>query len=290
MTNYQHLRPSEWFLALGTDLSALSVCLAGVHFALGLAWWLMWPSLLVLVILIGSFQHALAVLAHEGAHRNIHPDTRINDQLGQFAFLFIGGNLLRYREFHSTHHAFPGVSGLDPELEHINHPAYAAHWPRPFSWRKFWWQAFKIMFLWEGLRNMIFVVRLTCARTLREAVPNIIFFVGAIAVSLALGLWWIPIVWTVALITSFWFFLWFEIFTEHMGSDETFLFDAPTWMRWITHPHNIWMHRAHHENASVPFYNLRLRTHAATQEPIGARELFRRLQRETGRDSLNLAN
>lgn len=79
----------------------------------------MWPnplSFLLAVILLGGRQLALAILAHEAAHRTLFRTRALNDRLGDwFGARLIWNDVARYREHHRRHHAHTG-SDADPDM------------------------------------------------------------------------------------------------------------------------------------------------------------------------------
>jgi fatty acid desaturase len=76
-----------------------------------------WPVLIPLsVMIIGARQLGLAILMHEAAHGGLHPNTRVNDLLGQWLCAVpIGADLTSYRPYHLKHHRF-AQQPEDPDL------------------------------------------------------------------------------------------------------------------------------------------------------------------------------
>src|SRR5690348_3630924 len=98
-------------------------------------WWHPLWMFLPATLLIGSRQHALVVLGHEGGHYLITRDKAVNDLLT--TILCLTPMLIPldgYRSFHQTHHRALGEPTIDPELEHKERfrPAYDP----PFGFRK----------------------------------------------------------------------------------------------------------------------------------------------------------
>ena len=87
-------------LALSFDYALMLVTLAAFH--LHPSFWLWLPSALI----VGSRQHALAVMMHEAAHGNLCRSRRLNDWLGQYlcASPLIIASLRHYRARHRLHH------------------------------------------------------------------------------------------------------------------------------------------------------------------------------------------
>lgn len=78
-----------------------------------------WPNPLTLVLavaIIGARQLGLAILVHEAAHGQLHPNLAVNDALGRWLCgAPVGANLARYRPYHLTHHKF-AQQPEDPDL------------------------------------------------------------------------------------------------------------------------------------------------------------------------------
>ena len=73
------------------------------------------------VVLLGSRQHALGVLAHDGAHRAAAKNRFVNDLATQvFCFWPLGVGIGGFRRFHFQHHRHFNTN-LDPELQFKNH-------------------------------------------------------------------------------------------------------------------------------------------------------------------------
>lgn len=100
----QFFTPEEWapFARKSTWRGpALLVHAWLVIFAAG-AMALKWPLTLPLaVMIIGARQLGLGILLHDGAHRALHPNARINDFLGEW---LTGGGMAAYRTYHLAHH------------------------------------------------------------------------------------------------------------------------------------------------------------------------------------------
>jgi fatty acid desaturase len=66
-----------------------------------------WPQLLLValcIIVIGTGQHALFVLAHEAAHYRLYESRRLNDFFGRLAGTLGGVSMCTYRVTHRLHH------------------------------------------------------------------------------------------------------------------------------------------------------------------------------------------
>ncbi|MGH8457407.1 MAG: fatty acid desaturase, partial [Stenotrophobium sp.] len=78
-----------------------------------------WPqplTFLLAVIVLGGRQLALAILAHEAAHRTLFKTQVLNDTVADwFCARLIWNDVPRYREHHFRHHSYTG-SERDPDM------------------------------------------------------------------------------------------------------------------------------------------------------------------------------
>lgn len=250
---------------------------------------LKWPVLLIILIMIGSRQHAIAVLGHDGSHYLITTNRTVNDFLSKtLCFLPFGSCLYQYRIFHSEHHKGVGTDN-DPEYEHLHHPILGKQWSLPLRWGKFW-SYIVLDFCGGAVPHLIKLIQLTGPKRGRDILENMLFFMVVIGTFVAVGLWWVVAVWFVALWATFWASFRVRIWTEHIGTQNTAqkthrLQMPPWWLRFLCYPHNVWAHWEHHEYVSVPFYNLpRARMEknvGGGPEEISIGELFKSYQRRS---------
>ena len=86
-------------LAIAQDLAVIAAA-TGVALAF-------WPNPLALVpavIVIGTRQHALFVVAHDAAHYLLYESRRLNDFAGRFCATLAGLSMCTYRVVHRLHH------------------------------------------------------------------------------------------------------------------------------------------------------------------------------------------
>ena len=94
-------RRSPWraTLAVASDLVVLAIALAvGLHY---------WPNpivLLVCIVIIGTRQHALFVIAHDAAHYLLYENRLLNDVVGRACAMLQGPSMCTYRVIHRMHH------------------------------------------------------------------------------------------------------------------------------------------------------------------------------------------
>ena len=81
------------------DLAILAVAIA-----IGLYYWPNPLVLLLCVIVIGTRQHALFVIAHDAAHYLLYENRRLNDVVGRACAMLQGLSMCTYRVIHRMHH------------------------------------------------------------------------------------------------------------------------------------------------------------------------------------------
>lgn len=184
---------------------------------------LLWLPLALIVI--GTRIHALAILAHDGAHFNAP-----SEWFARLAFNLIGVNLKKYRTFHFGHHFDLGTH-RDPELRVHTH-----HWDA-FSWRC--------------------VAKDLCGLSTFEML-RIWRFAGGeywrIGATLGLFALFSPLfalLWAMALGTVF-----MTCFRQRAIIEHGHAYQIKPWMRLILFPHNCEHHEKHHANPALSFDKL----------------------------------
>jgi fatty acid desaturase len=262
----------EWSILAGTILAALHLD----------AWW----AYLLAVPIIGTRQHALTVLMHEGAHYRASRSRFLNDWVVDiFCALPLGPSLPVYRHVHRAHHRHLNTERDPDHLAHMASDQYrfpmsrarflgillgdliglgslakvrdiSFYWPwrGGRGWRSWLTRGGRstdeVMGHGDRIRTILFFL----------AVP-LAFLAGAIALKV-IGLWMVPY------LTILTFCLRVRSVAEHRGCannhelDATRHVDASWWERLGICPRNIQYHIAHHMFPSVPYYNLP-RLHAA---------------------------
>jgi fatty acid desaturase len=213
-----------------------------------------WAAYVFAVIMTGVGQHRLALMAHEGSHRQASRNKRLNDVLVGFFTLWpfanpVGG----YRRFHFNHHRYLNTDG-DPELTHKRKSAPA--WDLPADWRR----AAKYFLLDVCLFNVKELVHLgQNARPGTSRIDRLLptfWYAGALGAIWYTGAWWILAVWFLGTAIVFWPIFRLRIWTEHVGTHDVHRIHAPWWLRFVLLPHNTWYHYEHHHFPQVPCWNL----------------------------------
>ncbi len=217
---------------------------------------------ILLWVVFGSRQHALELLFHEGIHRHISPDLRLNDILTNFlaGFWFLSTTKM-FREYHFKHHELLGTD-KDPEL-HFRKNKFIWQFPK-----KRWDLAISIL-LSPVIQVPIQFMRIRNSyRKLKQSKSDYRSFLLFLAVNLSLSFLF-PMY---GLFLIFWYFSTFTILIvfarlrllgEHYRPylSETdvisYDFDCPLVERLLFFPYSTHFHGTHHEHPNLPFWDLR---------------------------------
>jgi fatty acid desaturase len=235
-------RRSAWRASAAVlhDFAVLALAIgAGLYF---------WPNPLVLlacVLIIGTRQHALFVIAHDAAHYLLYENRLLNEIVGRTCAMLQGLSMCTYRVIHRLHHNnLYGV--LDPDT------ALHGGYPRG--------RAYLIKKLLKDLSGL--TAWKTEARHDRNAV--IAFHLLALVLFAVSGyLIEYLVLWVLPLVTVVQAILRLRAIAEH-GATTDFSSPltaartnvAPAWLEWLIFPHQVNYHIEHHLYASVPHYNL----------------------------------
>jgi fatty acid desaturase len=255
-------------------LEDLAVIAAAIAVAL-----LYWPNPLVIVpaiVIVGTRQHALFVIAHDAAHYLLFDNRKLNDWVGRACATVQGLSMCTYRVIHRLHH-----NNLYGELD----PDTALHGGYP---RGRWYLAKKLLKDLSGLTAWktyayflggapaLNTATQVALRPLDDTSPKlraeakrdrnmVVAFHVLLLIGFALSghllqylvLWILPLVSVVQAILRL------RAIAEH-GATTDFSSPltaartnlGPAWLRWALFPHNVGYHIEHHLYASVPQHNL----------------------------------
>ncbi len=260
---------SPWLARVVAEWLAVGLLLAaGLWLAHPLAWF-------AVVVLLGSRQHALAILGHDGAHRLICRNRQLNDWLTELlCFWPLGAGLRAYRAFHFRHHRHVGTD-RDPERVHLRD--WSAEQFRLPKTRRQIAGYFAGDLIGLGIGEVVKMVRLVGKAGTRDWLGGPLWALAVWGPVAATGYWQLPAAWYAAQVTSFWAWFRLRLFTEHLGLDgdrHTYRIRANWWQRLLICPHGTWLHYEHHAHPSVPCWALpELRNEAAPVVTVG--DLFR---------------
>jgi fatty acid desaturase len=266
-------RRSPWraTLAIVHDLVVIALAVAA-------ALWF-WPNPLVIlaaVLVIGTRQHALFVIAHDAAHYLLYESRLANDMAGRACAMLQGLSMCTYRVIHRLHHN--NLYGqLDPDTAlHGGYPRGKWYLVRKLLKDLSGLTAWKTYAYFLGGAPALNTQTNVAIRPLDDTSPklraearhdrNAVIFLHIAALALFaisgylaqyLVLWILPLVTVVQAILRL------RAISEH-GATTDFSSPltaartnvAPAWLEWLIFPHHVNYHIEHHLYASVPHYNL----------------------------------
>ncbi|MHC4393134.1 MAG: fatty acid desaturase family protein, partial [Planctomycetota bacterium] len=222
-------------------------------------------------ILIAGLQHHLLTLQHEGAHRLLHPNARLNDLVADVFCAVPFFTLVRnYRLFHLLHHKHVGSREHDPEVIAYRNEGFEyrrARWPRVL--RMFAADLLLLNFLRFARDNVAFQKKHIEAGRLepfgaRDAALNLIVWGGAITAAVWFGFWVeLLVFWVLPYTTLTFFFLKLHGYGEHTGATGPTEFER-TWVHLLNpvvdfflYPIRSGFHLEHHLFPKVPWYHMK---------------------------------
>jgi fatty acid desaturase len=211
---------------------------------------LVWAGI---VVLLGSRQHALGVLGHDGAHGAAAKNRQLNDWATQLLCMWpLGAGLGGFRRFHFQHHRHFGTD-LDPELQFKNLWS-KAQWKLPASKARIIGY-FLLDLVGFGVPEVLKAFRLLGRVGFHDWAGPVLWWACAGTLLYLTGLWFVALVWVAALVTSFWGFFRLRTWTEHVGTTSTHRVHANWWQRLFITPHGSWSHYEHHDHPAMPFWS-----------------------------------
>jgi fatty acid desaturase len=286
-------RRSTWraSAAVFEDFAVIALAVAAA-----LAFWSHPLVVAACVIVIGTRQHALFVIAHDAAHYLLFENRKANDIVGRACATVQGLSMCTYRVIHRLHH-----NNLYGELD----PDTALHGGYP---RGKWYLVKKLLKDLSGLTawktyayflggapalNTQTNVALrplddTSAKLKEEARKDRNTVIAFHIVLLVLFAWsgylvQYLVLWILPLVTVVQAILRLRAISEH-GATTDFSSPltaartnlVPAWLEWLLFPHHVNYHIEHHLYASVPHYNLpRLHREMAARGVLEGAEVVR---------------
>lgn len=267
-------RRSPWRASAAVlhDFAVLAVAIAAA-----LAFW---PNPLVIflcVLVIGTRQHALFVIAHDAAHYLLYESRRLNDLVGRACAMLQGLSMCTYRVIHRLHHN--NLYGeLDPDTAlHGGYPRGRAYLVKKLlkdlsgltAWKTYGYFLGGAPALNTQTNIALRPLDDTSSKLRSEARNDrnlvIAFHVAAFGLFAWSGhLVQYLVLWILPLVTVVQAILRLRAIAEH-GATTDFSSPltaartnlAPAWLEWLIFPHHVNYHIEHHLYASVPHYRLR---------------------------------
>tara|TARA_X000000368_G_scaffold416609_1_gene410941 strand:- start:255 stop:1181 length:927 start_codon:yes stop_codon:yes gene_type:complete len=249
--------------------NVLSISSNWLQMSAAMALFFFYPNVitfLVALVIIGSRQFALAVLAHDAAHNLLFENNKVNDLAGQWfcAYPIFQDNRV-YRPYHLKHHRHTETED-DPDLVLSS--------PFPITKKSFirkifrdltgitgvkrYWGSLSSIFRTKG-DNVFNKISKTSNKLHGFLISNLIIFIlisTTMHWSLFLLLWWLPSFTYYSLIIRI------RNISEHAvtpGNDDfdnTRTTKSTVLTRFLMVPHNVNYHLEHHLFTRCPWYNL----------------------------------
>ena len=227
------------------------------------------------VILIGTRQHALFILAHDAAHYRLFEQRWLNEAVGRACATVQGLSMRTYRVIHRLHHNnLYGPADPDTAL-HGGYPRGRAYLAKKLLKDLTGFTAWKTYAYFFGapaintetnvaLRPLNDTSERLRSEARRDRAVVIGFHIGALVVAAATGwLFEYLILWVLPLLTVVQAILRLRAVAEHGATTD---FSSPltaartnlagALVEWLIFPHRVNYHIEHHLYASVPHYNL----------------------------------
>ena len=246
--------------------------------AIGLALYF-WPNPIILficVVIIGTRQHALFVIAHDAAHYLLYDNRLLNEIVGRASAMLQGLSMCTYRVIHRMHHNNL-YGALDPDTAlHGGYPRGKAYLVKKLlkdlsgltAWKTYAYFLGGAPALNTATNVALRPLDDTSSKLRSDALHDrnavIAFHVLALILFAASGyLLQYLVLWVLPLVTVVQAILRLRAIAEH-GATTDFSSPltaartnvAPAWLAWLIFPHKVNYHIEHHLYASVPHYNL----------------------------------
>jgi fatty acid desaturase len=258
--------------AIAHDVAVIAVAAAtALHF---------WPNVLIIaisVLVIGTRQHALFVIAHDAAHYLLYERRWLNDLAGRACATVQGLSMCTYRVIHRLHHN--NLYGeLDPDTAlHGGYPRGKSYLIRKLLKDLSGLTAWKTYAYFLGgapalntatnialrpLDDTSEKLRLEARHDRNVVIAFHLLLLGVFAWAGCLAQY--LVLWVLPLVTVVQAILRLRAIAEH-GATSDFSSPltaartntGPAWLEWLIFPHHVNYHIEHHLYASVPHYNLR---------------------------------
>ena len=248
-----------------------------IAIAIALYWWPNPLVVLLSVIVVGTRQHALFVIAHDAAHYLLYERRWLNDAVGRACATVQGLSMCTYRVIHRLHHN--NLYGeLDPDTAlHGGYPRGRSYLVKKLLKDLSGLTAWKTYAYFLGGAPALNTATNVAVRPLDDTSEKlrtearrdrnvVIAFHIVLVLSFALAGYLVEylVLWVLPLVTVVQAILRLRAIAEH-GATHDFSSPltaartntGPAWLEWLIFPHHVNYHIEHHLYASVPHYNLR---------------------------------
>ena len=250
-------------------INVVSISLNWLQIIAAMALFFYFPNVLTFllsVVVIGSRQFALAVLAHDGAHNLLFFNEKINDFASQWfcAFPLFSDNR-PYRPYHLAHHRF---------TESENDPDLSLSAPFPITKASFRRKVIRDLTGQTGFRRYSIALKSIFSSEADDFKGKIIkisdkisgFFISNLVIfslisifshwSIYFLLWWIPAFTYYSLIVRIRNIAEHSVTPGDTNLNNTRTTKASLLTRYLLVPHHVNFHLEHHLFTNCPWYNL----------------------------------
>jgi len=250
-------------------INVVSISLNWLQIIAAMALFFYFPNVLTFllsVIVIGSRQFALAVLAHDGAHNLLFSNEKINDFVSQWfcAFPLFSDNR-PYRPYHLAHHRF---------TESENDPDLSLSAPFPITKASFRRKVIRDLTGQTGFRRYSIALKSIFSSEADNFAGRIKkisdkiggFFISNLVIfslitifshwSIYFLLWWIPAFTYYSLIVRIRNIAEHSVTPGDTNLNNTRTTKASLLTRYLLVPHHVNFHLEHHLFTNCPWYNL----------------------------------
>ena len=250
-------------------INVVSISMNWLQILAAMALFFYFPNVLTFllsVIVIGSRQFALAVLAHDGAHNLLFSNEKINDFVSQWlcAFPLFSDNR-PYRPYHLAHHRF---------TESENDPDLSLSAPFPITKASFRRKVIRDLTGQTGFRRYSIALKSIFSSEADNFKGKIIkisdkisgFFISNLVIfsliaifshwSIYFLLWWIPAFTYYSLIVRIRNIAEHSVTPGDTNLNNTRTTKASLLTRYLLVPHHVNFHLEHHLFTNCPWYNL----------------------------------
>ncbi|HIM72959.1 MAG: hypothetical protein CFH36_00103 [Alphaproteobacteria bacterium MarineAlpha9_Bin6] len=269
---HRELSQIDTWRAVAAVVGTMSTLIGTIAIAL-----LVWNPIFVVIaiIIIGTRQHALIVLAHDATHYRLFKPRWLNDLIGRMCGMVSGVSMCSYRVIHRLHHNHL-YQDQDPDIPlHGGYPRGRTYLAKKLLRDLCGFTAWKTYAYFFGAPSINTTSNQSSrplddtSSRLRQSARHDRYLVAgfhltALAAALAIGhgleyllLWVLPLATIVPALLRLRAVCEHGAvidFTSPLGAARTNL--SPIWLQWLLFPHHVNYHLEHHIYPAIPHYNL----------------------------------
>ena len=269
---HRELSQIDTWRAVAAVVGTMSTLIGTIAIAL-----LVWNPIFVVIaiIIIGTRQHALIVLAHDATHYRLFKPRWLNDLIGRMCGMVSGVSMCSYRVIHRLHHNHL-YQDQDPDIPlHGGYPRGRTYLAKKLLRDLCGFTAWKTYAYFFGAPSINTTSNQSSrplddtSSRLRQSARHDRYLVAgfhltALTAALAIGhgleyllLWVLPLATIVPALLRLRAVCEHGAvidFTSPLSAARTNL--SPIWLQWLLFPHHVNYHLEHHIYPAIPHYNL----------------------------------